>query len=110
MSNAAHPGYALTELIQNGQGGKNFLNILLEPFFSYSAAAGALPTLFAATSPEAIGAGYYGPNGFYELKDPVVPAYVAKQAEDLAVAEKLWVVCELLTDVQWFASEPSVKA
>ena len=83
MSNAAHPGYALTELIQNGQGGKNFLNILLEPFFSYSAAAGALPTLFAATSPEAIGAGYYGPNGFYEFKDPVVPAMSPRRPKTL---------------------------
>jgi hypothetical protein len=56
-SNAAHPGYARTELIKNGQGGKNLLSRLLEPFFSHSAADGALPTLFAATSPKAREAG-----------------------------------------------------
>jgi hypothetical protein len=44
VSNATHPGYARTELIENGQGGKNLLNSLLERFFSHSAADGALPT------------------------------------------------------------------
>ena len=37
-------------------------------FMSHSAAAGALPTLFAATSHQAAPMGYYGPNGFYEMK------------------------------------------
>src|SRR6202790_4137050 len=71
MSNAAHPGYARTDLIANGPGASGLLwqiNKLLQPFASQSAAEGALPTLFAATSPEAKAAGYYGPNLFYELK------------------------------------------
>jgi hypothetical protein len=101
MSNAAHPGYALTELIPNGPGRDNLITILSRPFFSQSPAAGALPTLFAATSPAAMGGGYYGPNGFYELKGPPAPAHVAKQAKDLAVAAKLWEVSEELTGVGW---------
>jgi hypothetical protein len=46
------------------------INKSLPPYVSHSAAEGALPSLFAATSPEAKAAGYYGPNGFYELKGP----------------------------------------
>jgi hypothetical protein len=68
---------------------------------SHSAAAGALPTLFAATSEQAVPNGYYGPNGFYELKGEVAPAKVFPQAKDEAVARKLWEVSERLTGVKW---------
>ena len=74
--------------------------IILRPL-SHSAAAGALPTLFAATAPEAEPKGYYGPNGFYELIGPVAPAYVAPQAKNTAVARKLGDVSEKLTRVRW---------
>jgi NAD(P)-dependent dehydrogenase (short-subunit alcohol dehydrogenase family) len=84
MSNAAHPGYARTELIQNGQGKKHLLNSLLGPFSSHSPADGALPTLFAATSPKARKGGYYGPNGSYEMKGSVAEAFVAPQTADFA--------------------------
>jgi NAD(P)-dependent dehydrogenase (short-subunit alcohol dehydrogenase family) len=103
MSNAAHPGYARTDLIENGPGTKGLRGILakvLQPL-SHSAADGALPTLFGATSSEAEPTGYYGPNGFYELKGPVAPAYVAPQAKDETVAQKLWEVSEKLTRVGW---------
>jgi hypothetical protein len=45
--------------------------------------------------------GYYGPNGFYELKGPVASAYVAPKAKDEGLARKLWEVSEKLTGVQW---------
>jgi NAD(P)-dependent dehydrogenase (short-subunit alcohol dehydrogenase family) len=102
MSNAAHPGYARTDLIANGPGTKGvrgMLSKILRPL-SHSAADGALPTLFAATSVEAERMGYYGPKGFYELKGPVAPAYVAPQARDETSARKLWEVSEKLTGVQ----------
>jgi len=104
MSNAAHPGYARTDLIANGPGAKGLLwrlNKSLQPFVSQSAAEGALPTLFAATSPEAKPAGYYGPNWFYELKGPPVPAKIMPQAKDLAVAARLWDVSAALTGVSF---------
>jgi NAD(P)-dependent dehydrogenase (short-subunit alcohol dehydrogenase family) len=103
MSNAAHPGYARTDLIANGPGTKGvrgMLSKILRPL-SHSAADGALPTLFAATSLEAERMGYYGPNGFYELKGPVASAYVAPQARDETSARKLWEVSEKLTGVEW---------
>jgi NAD(P)-dependent dehydrogenase (short-subunit alcohol dehydrogenase family) len=108
MSNAAHPGYARTELIPNGPGTGGLKGIgmkVIGSFMSHSAAAGALPTLFAATAPEAAPNGYYGPNGFYELKGPVAPAKVFPQAKDEAVARKLWEVSEQLTAVKWPARE-----
>jgi hypothetical protein len=77
------------------------LTKILGSFMSHSAAEGALPTLFAATSPAAAPAGYYGPNGFYELKGPVAPAKVFPQAKDEVVARKLWAVSEQLTGVTW---------
>ena len=104
MSNAAHPGYARTELIPNGPGTGGLKGIgmkVLGSFMSHSAAAGALPTLFAATAPEAAPLGYYGPNGFYELKGPVAPAKIFPQAKNEAVARKLWDVSERLTGVVW---------
>lgn len=104
ISNAAHPGYARTDLIPNGPGSGGVKGLgarLLGFFMSHSAAAGALPTLFAATSPEAAPAGYYGPNGFYELKGQVAPAKIFPQAKDEAVARKLWEASERLTAVKW---------
>jgi NAD(P)-dependent dehydrogenase (short-subunit alcohol dehydrogenase family) len=104
LCNAAHPGYARTDLIANGPG-NGVLQMInrwtLEPMMSQSAADGALPTLFAATSPDAKAAGYYGPSGPFELKGPVGEAGIAKRALDTAVAAQLWQVSENLTHVKW---------
>jgi NAD(P)-dependent dehydrogenase (short-subunit alcohol dehydrogenase family) len=100
MSNAAHPGYARTDLIANGPGASGLLwqvGRLLQPYLSHSAADGALPTLFAATSPEAKAGGYYGPDGFYELKGPPLPAKIMPRAKDAEAAARLWDVSALLT-------------
>jgi NAD(P)-dependent dehydrogenase (short-subunit alcohol dehydrogenase family) len=108
MSNAAHPGFARTDLIPNGPGAGGLKGIgmkALGSFMSHSAAAGALPTLYAATAPEAVPNGYYGPDGFYELNGPVAPAKVLPQAKDKSVAQKLWEVSEQLTGVKWPATE-----
>jgi NAD(P)-dependent dehydrogenase (short-subunit alcohol dehydrogenase family) len=104
MSNAAHPGYARTDLIPNGPGASGLLwqvSKALRPFVSQSAAEGALPTLFAATSPEAKPGGYYGPNWFYELKGPPVPAKIMPKAKDAAAAARLWDVSVDLTGVSF---------
>jgi NAD(P)-dependent dehydrogenase (short-subunit alcohol dehydrogenase family) len=104
MSNAAHPGFALTDLMANGPGTKGWMariGRILQPFASQSAAEGALPTLFAATSPEATPGGYYGPNGFYELKGRPVPAKIMPQAMDKATAARLWDVSASLTGVSF---------
>jgi NAD(P)-dependent dehydrogenase (short-subunit alcohol dehydrogenase family) len=101
ISAAAHPGYARTELIANGPGVDGAMarvgRVLLEPLMSQSAAAGALPQLYAATSPDAVGGGYYGPAGFMEMTGPPKPARVSARAADAAVAKRLWDVSEQLT-------------
>jgi NAD(P)-dependent dehydrogenase (short-subunit alcohol dehydrogenase family) len=104
MSNAAHPGFARTDLIANGPGASGLLwhvSRLLQPYVSHSAADGALPTLFAATSPQAKAGGYYGPNGFYEIKGPPVPAKIMPRAKDAAAAARLWDVSAALTGVSF---------
>ena len=103
MSNAAHPGFARTDLIASGPCAHSVFARLnatfMQPWMSQSAAEGALPQLLAATSPDAVGGGYYGPSRLFELKGPPKIARVAKQARDEAVARRLWEVSETLTGV-----------
>jgi NAD(P)-dependent dehydrogenase (short-subunit alcohol dehydrogenase family) len=102
MCNAAHPGASTTDLLANGPGTDSFilkLNAKFVSFIGHSAAAGALPTLFAATAPDAQPAGYYGPDGIFELKGAVAPSVVSPKAKDVAVARRLWEVSEELTGV-----------
>ena len=98
----AHPGYAITNLQTSGPGDNNgfmrLVGLLLKPFASHDAAHGALPTLYAAVSPEAQPGGYYGPDGFQELKGSPAPARIAKAAKDPATAQRLWTETERLTN------------
>lgn len=99
-SMAAHPGYALTDLIENGPGKRGLLwqvNRLLQPLISQPAAAGAWPVLFAATSREVQGGGYYGPDGRLELRGHPATARIWPQALDEAAAARLWSISETLT-------------
>jgi NAD(P)-dependent dehydrogenase (short-subunit alcohol dehydrogenase family) len=95
---AAHPGFARTNLFSSGPGGLiSLASDLAAPFLGQSAADGARPILFAATSPEAKPGGYYGPGGFNELRGRPAPALIMPQARDAATAAKLWSVSEQLT-------------
>lgn len=98
----AHPGVSSSALIENGMGrGNAFLAHTFASFLFQSVAQGALPTLFAATSPDARPGGYYGPDGFAEMKGEVTDAKPPQQALDLAVAQKLWDVSEQLTGLRF---------
>ncbi len=104
FSDAAHPGIARTDLTANGPGldsltGRIF-SIAIKPFFAQSAADGALPSLFAATSPAAMAGGYYGPSRLLEFVGPPTTAKVARRARD-ADAERLWDVSETLAGVSF---------
>jgi NAD(P)-dependent dehydrogenase (short-subunit alcohol dehydrogenase family) len=104
LSTAAHPGYAVTNL-QTGplESGLKVLMAVMKPFLSQDAAHGALPTLYAAVAPEAVGGGYYGPNGLAELKGYPAPASIPSAALDGAVAKRLWIESERLTGVKFGA-------
>ena len=104
LSLAAHPGVATTELIANGQGAGSLMSRimgLVEPLFSQPAAAGALPTLYAATSPDVTPAGYYGPDRLGEMKGAPKPARLAPAVKQPGVAARLWEVSEQLAGVRF---------
>jgi NAD(P)-dependent dehydrogenase (short-subunit alcohol dehydrogenase family) len=103
---AAHPGWAASGLIGNGPAtGRTGLAALfwrLVPLaatllVSQSTAAGALPTLYAATAPDVGGGGYYGPDGWREIRGAPAPARAVGEANDPAVARRLWEVLERAT-------------
>ncbi|MFP5229101.1 MAG: oxidoreductase [Acidobacteriota bacterium] len=104
---AAHPGYAITNLQTSGPGEAALLHpmriamTVLRPFLSQDAHHGALPTLLAATDPTAEPGGYYGPDGFQELKGLPAKAKIAAAALDPATASKLWLITEQLTGVSF---------
>lgn len=102
-STAAHPGISRTELLPNGSGkwssaglARRFLWFLFQP-----AAQGALPTLFAATSAQALGGGYYGPAKLGETRGYPARAKLPAQALDRTTALKLWMASETLTGVDF---------
>ena len=103
ISLAAHPGVANTNLFTKADkpglikhlkaAAMEVVGIVLN-----SDCQGALPTLYAATSPEVRGGGYYGPQGFGELSGTHVgPAKIAAHALDQSAQSHLWNVCENLT-------------
>ena len=98
ISNAAHPGFARTNLFASGPGGLVSLATgFAAPLFGHSAADGARPILFAATSPEARLGVYYGPGGFSELRGAPAPALIMPRARDATAAARLWDVSGKLT-------------
>lgn len=104
LSYAAHPGFARTDIITNGPGKDSLLSRLskvIGVFLSQSAAAGALPIVYAATASEARAAGYYGPQNRFEMKGPVAPAIIDRAAKDESAAKRLWDVSERLTRTMW---------
>ncbi len=102
ISNAAHPGYARTNLQTSGPGRPlNFVERTMTPFMSHDAAHGALPTLRAATSPDASSGAFYAPDRMFHLKGDPVPVTLPKPALDEAAAQKLWEMSERLTGVSW---------
>ncbi|MGD0798856.1 MAG: oxidoreductase [Acidobacteriaceae bacterium] len=105
MSVAAHPGVASTNIFRVGPFNpverwmRRWVGALIGVVLN-SGPDGALPTLFAATAPEAVDGGYYGPQGFAEMRGgDVGPAKVALQALDQAAAARLWSECERLTGI-----------
>lgn len=104
---AAHPGVSRTGLLYNTPGGPSGLRRTMRGllwFMFQPVPQGALPTLFAATAPEAQGGGYYGPDGLAELNGFPTDARVPRPATDEAACERLWAVSEELTGVSFEAT------
>jgi NAD(P)-dependent dehydrogenase (short-subunit alcohol dehydrogenase family) len=98
VSNAAHPGYARTNLQTSGPGRElNALEKFITPFMSHDAAHGALPTLRAATEIDTSTGVYYAPEKMFNLKGYPVPVEIPKPALDNEAARRLWNAVEDLT-------------
>ncbi len=98
---ASHPGIARTNLVPDGPGfdsleGRNHRYM---PFLFQPPSQGALPTLYAATSPQAVAGGYYGPNGFLGLGGLPGWAGIPEKADDQQSGARLWATLEELGDV-----------
>ncbi len=100
MSVACHPGFSTTNLVSFGSGKKpNFFMRLLSSIASQPAHMGALPTLFAATSPTIKGGEYIGPDGKGGRKGYPKNDKIIEKLYDPNVSIKLWDVSENLTGV-----------
>jgi NAD(P)-dependent dehydrogenase (short-subunit alcohol dehydrogenase family) len=112
VSTAAHPGLTKTNLqIAGPSHGRTTPAVMerlytvswrLTPFLWQEIDEGILPALYAATSPQADGGGFYGPHGIYEASGGgVKPAKVPVRARDDADSRRLWEISEQLTGVSY---------
>jgi NAD(P)-dependent dehydrogenase (short-subunit alcohol dehydrogenase family) len=93
---AAHPGTSKTELGRNMPAPMRALQLLTP---TQPASMGALPTLRAATDPQARGGQYYGPDGLFEMRGHPTVVRSSAQSHDVELQRRLWTVSEELTGV-----------
>lgn len=110
VSNVAHPGTTLTNLYSAGP---NLGRRLPSPhqaimarlarlgLFVQSVQRGVLPALYAATSPDSRGGGFYGPDGFGQFTGDPTELAVYRSARGEADAARLWAVSERLAGVEF---------
>jgi len=106
ISVAAHPGYAATNLQHvgpqmDGSRLRTALMALANRTVAQSDAAGALPSLYAATMPDVVGGEYFGPDRFREMRGHPVRVGRSAAAQDAPAAARLWAVSEELTGVAY---------
>jgi len=102
LSAAVHPGYVRTGRKTSAARYRMAkMGLMFLPLLSQSAAEGALPALYAATSPDAMPGGYYGATGRFEMVGPPGPVVIGEKARNAAMAQRLWEVSEELTGVRW---------
>jgi NAD(P)-dependent dehydrogenase (short-subunit alcohol dehydrogenase family) len=103
---AAHPGFAGTHLAANGRYGRaaggaaSILGATVRAV-SQSAAAGAWPTLMAATTADLAGNSYCGPGGFRQLSGRPRLVGRSRLARNDAAARQLWEISELTVGLRY---------
>jgi NAD(P)-dependent dehydrogenase (short-subunit alcohol dehydrogenase family) len=108
ISVAAHPGYAATNLQMvapqmEGSDLMERMSRLANVVFAQSAADGALPSLYAATSPAVGGGQFFGPDRLFGMRGHPKQVPFLKAATDTEAASRLWTVSEELTGVRFGA-------
>lgn len=109
-SMAAHPGLSHTNLQSNtadtsGNLFERAIYSVMMPIMSQSQAMGALPQLYAGTSPNAEGGKYYGPS-FLGVRGYPHEEKLADTALDEQAAARLWALSKELTGVTYDALQP----
>jgi NAD(P)-dependent dehydrogenase (short-subunit alcohol dehydrogenase family) len=111
---AAHPGWARSNLAVNGPAtGGSALRAragAAATHLGQSAAAGALPTLFAATDPAVVGGRYYGPSGPLGCFGSPGPARSSRRSHRADEAARLWAASEEATGVRFDLDPVAVPA
>jgi hypothetical protein len=106
ISVAAHPGYAATNLQSVGPEmagsriGKRTMSAA-NRVLAQSAAMGALPEVYAATSLAVLGGDYIGPEGLMGQRGFPKKVKSNTRSYDQAAAARLWAVSEELTGVKY---------
>jgi NAD(P)-dependent dehydrogenase (short-subunit alcohol dehydrogenase family) len=101
LANAAHPGYAATNLqFHSGRRVLDMISTVGNRLVAQDEDGGALPTLYAAVA-DIPGDSFAGPGGFMEQRG--APKLVGRSgaAKDPDVARRLWDVSEELTGVRF---------
>ncbi len=106
ISVAAHPGYAATNLQRVGPEMRGsrlgmWLMGVSNRLLAQSAAMGALPEVYAATSPDVQGGDYIGPDGPLGQRGFPKKARSSARSYDLDTAARLWTVSEALTGLRF---------
>jgi NAD(P)-dependent dehydrogenase (short-subunit alcohol dehydrogenase family) len=104
VSVAAHPGYAATNLQTaaptfEGHHMRAELMRIGNRMFAQSDIDGALPQLYAATSPDVGSGDYIGPDSWFGQRGHPTRVSAPRQACSTETAQRLWTVSEELTGV-----------
>jgi NAD(P)-dependent dehydrogenase (short-subunit alcohol dehydrogenase family) len=101
LANAAHPGYASTNLqFHSGRRLLDLLSVAGNRLLAQDENGGALPTLYAAVA-DIPGNSFAGPGGFMEQRGAPKLVGRTNAASDPNVARRLWDVSEELTSVSF---------
>jgi NAD(P)-dependent dehydrogenase (short-subunit alcohol dehydrogenase family) len=110
---ACHPGYAATNLQYRGpdRAGDQFRKLAMRAanaLVAQSAAAGALPMLYAATASDVDGGAYVGPEGFMQMRGAPEIQRSSDRSYDREAARRLWERSAELTGVTYpFEARPT---
>jgi NAD(P)-dependent dehydrogenase (short-subunit alcohol dehydrogenase family) len=106
-ANAAHPGYAATNLQSHSENRlMEVLMVIGNRVIAQDDKGGALPTLYAAVA-DIPGNSFAGPGGFMESRGAPKLVGRSSAATDMETARRLWDVSEQLTGVSFpLATQP----
>ncbi|OBY32420.1 SDR family NAD(P)-dependent oxidoreductase [Mycolicibacter kumamotonensis] len=98
IATAAHPGGSNTDLMRHLPRWAAAAYPLIKPLFQ-GADMGALPSLRAASDPQALGGQYFGPDGFAQGRGYPTVVKSSRKSHDVDAQKRLWTVSEELTGV-----------